>query len=260
MFNNNSILASANNITLTVAEYLESLHLQRKLVRSVIGVMTEKLILAEATAAGISVTDAELQQASNDFRLRNGLQSAENTQEWLRSECLTERDFERSLESDILVERFIDHITHGKIEEVFAQRRSDFDQLRLRILVVHREDLAQELILQMLEEGRDFAELARNHSIHPSRANDGLLPTVRRHELSPVIKEALSDAEVKAVVGPVVTEQGIHLLMLESVESATPDKVTTKRIRQDVFDAWLQEHMKNRKISLPIFDKRKPAE
>lgn len=65
---------------------------------------------------------------------------------------------------------------------------------------------------RQIEEGADFAELAREHSSCPSGANGGDLGEFGPGMMVKEFDEVVFSAEVNTVQGPVRTQFGYHLL------------------------------------------------
>src|SRR5207249_1165533 len=106
-----------------------------------------------------------------------------------------------------------------------------------------REDLALELLSQLRDEGRNFIELVREHSKHPTAARGGAIGAVLRRDLNPAVAPALRDAQAGEVVGPVATPQGMHLLLVEEVKPAELNERLAEIIRAELFDEWLEQQL-----------------
>jgi parvulin-like peptidyl-prolyl isomerase len=156
---------------------------------------------------------------------------------------------EAGLERDVLVARFREYLTGPHVAGHFAAHRDRYAQARLRQIVVTSEEVARELLAQLTDEGRDFAELARAHSRHgPSRPAGGSLGLVPRYALPAA--EAIFAARAGAVVGPVAGAEGFHLFLVEALHEPTLDDPTAAVIRQELFDAWLQNQLNEMRIDL----------
>lgn len=63
-----------------------------------------------------------------------------------------------------------------------------------------------------IEAGADFGEVARQHSICPSRRQGGLLGTFRPGQMVKEFDEVVFSGEIGKVLGPVKTRFGYHLI------------------------------------------------
>lgn len=78
-------------------------------------------------------------------------------------------------------------------------------------IVVAKEESARDLVQRDLAAGRDFSEIAREHSMDPSGAQGGRIPPVVRGD-APIAKLAFS-SEAGKVVGP-IQEAGRWLFLM----------------------------------------------
>jgi peptidyl-prolyl cis-trans isomerase C len=73
-----------------------------------------------------------------------------------------------------------------------------------------------EKIKKKIEEGADFAAMAREHSQCPSSKQGGNLGEFGRGEMVPEFDSVVFTAEVGKVQGPVKTQFGYHLIEVTS--------------------------------------------
>jgi parvulin-like peptidyl-prolyl isomerase len=246
-----TLAVTVSRTPLSLGDVLQFLHQRGRLQPLLYEVAAERLILTAAREAGLTIATDALQRAGDRFRYRHGLASAEQTHTWLAAQRLTVEDFEAVLERDLLVEKFKHHLSEPRLAAHFAAHRDRYAQAQLRQIVVASEEVARELLAQLTDEGRDFADLAREHSLHgPSRLTGGSLGLVPRYALPPTATEAIFAAKPSAVVGPVSTDQGIHLFLVEALPEPVLDDATAAVIRQELFDAWLKDKLQDVRIDL----------
>jgi peptidyl-prolyl cis-trans isomerase C len=80
-----------------------------------------------------------------------------------------------------------------------------------RHILVDSEEKCNEL-KQLIADGKDFAELAAEHSSCPSGKQGGALGTFSPGQMVPEFDQAVFGGEVGVVQGPVKTQFGYHLL------------------------------------------------
>jgi parvulin-like peptidyl-prolyl isomerase len=246
--------AKLADVTLSLRDCLLRLKQRRQLQPLLRAAAIEEFLLRQAAEAGLAVSTEQLQSAANDFRRRQGLSSAEQTSAWLAREGLSVLDLEAVLERDLLVARLREHVTAPLVQGHFAAHRDHYDRVRLGQIVVARADLARELLMQIREEGRDFAELAREHSLHgPSRERGGELGVVLRRQLPPGA-EAVFTAREGEVIGPVALPDGFHLFRVGVRADAELDGPTAELIRKDLFDDWLAERLGGARPELSLLE------
>jgi peptidyl-prolyl cis-trans isomerase C len=71
-------------------------------------------------------------------------------------------------------------------------------------------------IMQALQQGADFAQLARDYSACPSAQNGGDWGELDQQVLPENILQALNEADIGDVMGPIESRHGLHILKLES--------------------------------------------
>jgi parvulin-like peptidyl-prolyl isomerase len=251
MIDPSRVIVSVPGVSLSLADCLAFAKRRGRLLSLLREALLDRLIVERAGSAGLKVADAELQAAADAFRHRQGLTSAAATQASLVRQNLTVEDLERSLEADLLAKKLKDHVTRDHIPEHFAAHKGRYARAQLRQIVVGSEEVARELLAQITDEGRNFAELAREHSAHgPSRATGGSLGLVPRYALPAAAAEAIFAARAGSVVGPIASDQGFHLFLVESLPEPALDDTTAAMVRHELFDAWLRGQLKDMRIDL----------
>ncbi|MCA9493493.1 MAG: peptidyl-prolyl cis-trans isomerase [Myxococcales bacterium] len=116
-----------------------------------------------------------------------------------------------------------DAVTDEAIRAWYDENKARFDkpEVRARQIVVSSETLAKDLV-ERLEKGEDFAELAKAHSIDPTTKNTGgEIGWFKAHEM-PQIGDQVMAAEVGARLGPLESRLGFHIVEVEEKRDATP--------------------------------------
>ena len=70
-----------------------------------------------------------------------------------------------------------------------------------------------------IESGSDFAEVAKEHSNCPSKAQGGALGSFGRGQMVQEFEEVVFNAELNKVQGPVKTQFGYHLVEITQRDS-----------------------------------------
>jgi len=69
-------------------------------------------------------------------------------------------------------------------------------------------------IKKEIEEGADFSEMAKKHSSCPSGKRGGSLGSFGRGQMVPEFDEVVFSGEVGKVLGPIETQFGQHLILI----------------------------------------------
>lgn len=128
-----------------------------------------------------------------------------------------------------------------------------------------------EEVKQQLQDGGNFAELAREFSQDPgSKEQGGELGCQGEGSFVPEFEEAAWNAEEGEVVGPVETEFGYHLIKVTETRPAetAPLEEVKPQIREQLaqeqqfteFERWLEDQKEERNIEyLPGYNPDQPA-
>jgi putative peptide maturation system protein len=213
------------------------------------------LIWQAAAERGITVTDSELQQAADDFRVAHDLHTAEATERWLAERHLTFEDWELLIERDLVRAKLRDALTDAHVEQHFVENRLSFDFAAVSRLVVSDEDVARELRAQVVEDGADFHALARRYSIDTAtRLAGGYSGDIRRAEMEAAVESAVFGGKPGKIVGPLKTDDGWQLIKIESLQTAVLDDSMRETIKSLLFDEWLAEQRRKAHVRIPLLE------
>ncbi|MFM2130157.1 MAG: hypothetical protein RL477_1703 [Pseudomonadota bacterium] len=136
----------------------------------------------------------------------------------------------KKLEARVLEQAYLRRMVERKITDEAVARRYERDKSTLvrdkkvrarHILVKTREEAMD--ILRELSRGKDFAELAREKSIGPSKAQGGDLGFFTRDGMLPAFSQmAFSLKKGEVAKAPVQTQYGWHVIKVEDIEEAGP--------------------------------------
>ena len=209
----------------------------------------ELVLLDEAQARGIEVTDEDLDAQLE--QIRAGFESQEEFETLLREAGFTGeahlRDVIRETET---VQRTVEaiqadiEVTDEEVERWYAENQEQLQQgeeVCARHILVETEEEAQAL-LQELEGGVDFSELAQEHSTDPgSGARGGDLGCFGRGMMVPPFEEAAFGAATGEVAGPVESQFGFHLI--DVYERQEAGVIPLEEVREDIRDQVAQERL-----------------
>jgi peptidyl-prolyl cis-trans isomerase C len=72
-------------------------------------------------------------------------------------------------------------------------------------------------VMASLNQGADFAQMARDHSACPSKENGGSLASTGLKNLPASFMDDLQEAQVGQIIGPLESRHGLHLIKVESI-------------------------------------------
>lgn len=217
-------------------------------------IINERIQIQQATELGITVNEADVTQAEQSIAAQNQL-SPEQFRRRLAAEGVDINRLRNDLRNQILLQRVRDRqvdsrvrITEADIDDfIREQQGSDvLANLELNlghILFIVPEDASAARIKELQDKaqgvaervraGGDFAQLAREFSDAPERANGGQFGMRPAERLPSLFVDATRSLSVGAIAGPLRSPAGFHILkVLDKRQAGMPDvNVTQTRAR-----------------------------
>ncbi|HYV66470.1 MAG TPA: peptidylprolyl isomerase, partial [Myxococcales bacterium] len=190
-----------------------------RLARALLDPLIDRaLLLQRAKAAGMTVSDAEVQSAL-DALAETARASGESFADRLAQDGQTTEQFAEEMRERLLAEKWVAEQTRGEkpsapeVRAWFDQHRSDLD--------VKEEVHAQQILLATAEEakslldqiraGASFEQLARSHGRSPDAQRGGDLGWFPRGTMPKAFDDACFTLKPGQVSGVVQTSYGYHL-------------------------------------------------
>jgi foldase protein PrsA len=194
------------------------------------GLIDGVLIEQGAVGLGIGVTEEELEgQVEADISAGGGQAAFE---EWLQATGQTRDDYKEMLRQAMISQRVM--------EAVSSEAGQEAEQVHARHILVDNEETAQQL-QAMLQEGADFAALAREYSQDAAtKDNGGDLGWFPRGLVAAEFESAAFALQPGQVSGVVQLGEGYHILQVVEREAARP--LTPEQqldLKLAMFDEWL---------------------
>lgn len=254
--------------------------------------LTQDLALSYAEENDITVSDEEVQSEIDTTKQAVAEQARTAGQEGdpeqlfqdaLKQFGFTEASFREEVRTGLTVQKVQEEVAGGADpteKEVRAyydeNKETQFtrpEQRCIRHILFNKdqEDLAND-VKGELEDGGDFAALAKEHSQDPSNKDQGGdLGCVPKGQFVPEFDDAAFGAEEGELLGPVETEFGFHLIEVTEIQPGgeTPFEEVAPQIEEQIkgeqqageFQAWIDGELKKRKVKyLPGYDPNAPPE
>lgn len=142
-----------------------------------------------------------------------------------------------------------DVVTDEAVQAAYDAQFSEFegeDEFDASHILVESEDEAKALKAQ-LDDGADFAEMAREHSTGPSGPNGGALGWFGKGQMVPEFENAVLGLEKGQISDPVQTQFGWHLVILNDKRKSEAPALEAVRdelaqtIQQEAIQARIDE-------------------
>ena len=209
-------------------------------------------IVQQAQAQGMNVGREEAFQQA--------LEQAGITEEQLRAqirEQLPVQKVQVRVASDV-------QASQGEVERFYEENKelqfTTPEQRCARHILFNKDQREKaEEVKGQLQNGADFAELAKEYSQDPGSAeNGGDLGCVGKGETVPSFEKAIFNANEGEIVGPVESEFGYHVIEVTEIraKSTQPLSKVESQIREQLstdeqaekFSAWVQEQREQRDV------------
>lgn len=186
-------------------------------------VIIEMLINKEIEKSNIIISDDEADDYINLIMLQNNLNEEQLLSILSQQGIFSLEQFKELIKEDLKMQNLLEakglfdniEVDEQEIEMIYNMNRQSFQhpqQVKASHILLETEEEAED-ILAKLDEGADFAELAKEYSIEPMAAQSaGDLGFFSRNEMIPEFSEiafALAIGEISEVVE---TEFGFHII------------------------------------------------
>ena len=234
---------------------------------------------AYARENGITVSEAEVDKEIETIKDQVAQQAQAQGQDLGRDEAfkqalqqagITESELRDQIRETLPIQKVQERVvgdaepSQQEVQTFYEQNKSvQFttpEQRCVRHILFNKDQKEKaEEVKSQLENGADFAKLAKEYSQDPQSAeNGGDLGCLGKGETVKNFEDAVFNAKEGEIVGPVETEFGYHLIEvtkinakrtqpLEEVEPQIREQLSSDKQAQE-FNAWLQEQEKKRDV------------
>lgn len=232
--------------------------------------VTNKIVELEAKKLDIKVTDKEIEEEYKTYTESYGGEDA--LLKGLEEFNMTKEDIEKDIENYLLTLKVMEDyigITDEDVKAYFEENKESFNteaQVEASHILVEDEATANE-VLEKLNAGEDFAELAHDYSTDTASAeNGGELGYFSSGQMVEEFEKAAFAMEVGEVSKtPVKTEHGYHIIKVtdkkeaveadfESSKEEAREKLVEARVNEQ-YSAWVEEKMEEYDIKTSLFEK-----
>jgi peptidyl-prolyl cis-trans isomerase C len=234
---------------------------------------------AYASEHNITASDKEVDQELVKIKKQVGEQARSSGQDLSNQEAyeqalkqnnITEEELREDIRDNLPVQKVQEKVsgnaepTDEEIQKYYEQNKeaqyTTPEQVCVRHILFNKDQKQKaEDVKKQLEDGGDFAKLAKQYSQDPGSAeNGGDLGCFGKGETVPSFEEAAFGAKVGEILGPVKTEFGYHILEvtetkpkqtrpLSEVEPQIRSQLASQE-QSEAFSKWLDEQKKQRDV------------
>ncbi|MDJ0598783.1 MAG: peptidylprolyl isomerase [Crocosphaera sp.] len=234
-----------SGINIADQDILKQIKLSGKVPEIIDEIIKHRIITKEGEKLDIIIETEELQTEADQFRLVNELHSANDTHQWLEKNRLSLDDFEEMLCFTILSRKLANHLFSDKIGPYFYQNQLDYTEAIIYEIILDDEDLGMELYYAIDEEEMSFWDVAHQYIQNEElRRKGGYLGPIKRQSLKPEISAAVFAANPPQLLKPILTSQGVHLILVETIIEPELNEKKRYQILDNLFSEWLNNQVK----------------
>lgn len=202
-------------------------------------IVTRKVLMDKVAAENITVTDAEFDEAVTS--LSSNLPPGMTLDDMLEQAGTSKEEFREQMDNELKIRKLIEaqaggtaEVTEEEALAYYEENKQQFEKAESveasHILIsTDPEDSDEqkaekrtqlEALRTQINSGADFAELAREHSSCPSKAQGGSLGSFTRGRMVPEFEAAAFSQDVGQIGDVVETQFGYHLIRVDSRSEA----------------------------------------
>ena len=141
------------------------------------------------------------------------------------------------------LDRFKQQMFDEEVELRFLDRKHELDEIVYSIIRVHDGNLAFELHQRLQEEEAGFAALAGRYSEGSERETGGRCGPVALDAAHDAVVLKLRTSRIGELLPPFFLVDVWLILRLEEWKGARLDAATRQDLREELFDAWLEQRV-----------------
>jgi parvulin-like peptidyl-prolyl isomerase len=243
-------------------------------------VVTQHILTKEVQAQGIVISDAEIDRYIDTIKQRNNLDDAQ-LDAALAQQGLTRERYRKQIKDELERAQLINREIRGKVsvspeeieryqkeqggeEEPASDEQMAISHIMLQIppdaspADVDAIQARAEKIYGELQDGADFAEVAKRESEDGAAKSGGKLGTFKKGEMRDELEEAVADLDPGEFSKPVRTETSIHIVRLDERIGAGTTAPLSDQQREEIkeklyakaleerYARWLKEDLRQK--------------
>jgi parvulin-like peptidyl-prolyl isomerase len=160
--------------------------------------------------------------------------------QWCEQKGVTMDYFYTVIMRDWQLQKFKQLRFAPQAESEFMRIKADLDQVEYSLIQLNDLSLAQEVYFQIRDDGVDFAQLAREHSLGSERVAGGLIGPVSLSALPDNIATLFRHQQAGMVYPPVVVGNRYWVVRLERFIAARLTESTLTEVIDRLYNQWLK--------------------
>jgi PPIC-type PPIASE domain len=251
------------------SELFHQLKISGKIPEMIHGILQQRVLEQAAKELRIDISDGELQEGADRFRVANKLESTNATERWLHDRMLSMDDFEQLVTTNLLTYKVADRLFSEQVAPYFHQNILNYAAAVIYEVVVsvgdgalslskgaspeENRNLAIELFYAIQEGDMSFADVAKRYGQDAeTQRKGGYLGSVPRQKMLPEVSAAVFAAKPPQIIEPILSAKGVYLIWVEEIVNPTLDESLREQIRWQLFQDWLQQKITSLRSNMKI--------
>ncbi|TYP77702.1 peptidylprolyl isomerase [Paenibacillus methanolicus] len=237
--------------------------------------ISDELLNQEAEKAGVTVTDADVEKEIAN--IKKNFPSEEEFNAALAQNGMTLESFKEQVPPQVKLRKILEPksgVTDEQVKQYYEDNKASYDtqeQVQASHILVATKQEA-EAILKQLNEGADFATLAKEKSTDTTSAvNGGDLGFFQKGMMVAAFEQAAFALKNPGDLSPIVeTEHGFHIIKLtehkaakqstfEENQTAIKDQLVNQKV-SEIASTWIEEIRAKATITNKLEDEKKAEE
>jgi parvulin-like peptidyl-prolyl isomerase len=238
---------------ITNKDLLHQLKISGKIPELIHGILQQRVIESAAQELGIEISDQELQEGADLFRVTNKLATVAETQQWFQDRMLSVDDFEQLVTTNLLTNKVADRLFSKQVAPFFHQHVLDYAAALIYEVIVTDKNLAIELYYAVQEGDMTFADVAKKYGQDAeTQQRGGYQGLVSRQKMLPEVSAAVFAATPPQMLEPIPAAKCIYLVWVEELVQPQLTESLQEQIRWQLFHDWLQKKIVDLRSGLQV--------
>lgn len=132
--------------------------------------------------------------------------------------------------------------TYGQfLDSYFLERRADLETIVYGMIRTRNQGAAEEIYLKIVDDGANFSEMAKLHSLGDERYTHGLVGPMAISQPHPSIRQVLSTLKVGETAPPLRIDPWVLILKMEHRQPAQLSEAVRRQLLLELFESDLRE-------------------
>jgi len=220
-------LVTVGDVKITATDYHKLLEQNPSSKDALVRLIDNQVVINQAKAQNIEVTDAEVDEELKSFTKERFNNDPKQLEEALKSYNITQDDLKRDIKITLLARKMAAvgvTISDQEMKDYYEKNKETLgspEQVKARHILVKDEAKAKEIFEKVKATPADFEKLAKENSEDPSNKDQGGdLGFFGKGAMVPEFEKAAFEAKKGDLVGPVKTDFGYHIILVEDKKAA----------------------------------------